>query len=110
MLSLAKVTLTMLGKQGKESGQFARGCDFSQAGWGQRTPVWVGWKQRIPAPGTLAATVPSALWHCPHTGAQAADGTAGIKARLRDSGGVQFSEALLLVEVDAHTANPYSDF
>lgn len=70
----------------------------------------VGWEQRIPAPATLSAAVLSALWHCPCTGAQAADGTAGIKARLRDSSGVQFSQALLLVEVDAHTVNPYSDF
>lgn len=72
MLSLAKVSLTLLGKQGDELGWFARGCNFSWVGWGQRTPAAVGWGQRSPMPavwdGTLSATALSTLRRCPGTG------------------------------------------
>lgn len=43
-------------------------------------------------------------------GAQAGDAAASIKAGLRGSGGVQFSEAVWFVARDAHSVNPYSDF
>lgn len=41
---------------------------------------------------------------------QAADATARIKARLCDSRGVYFCDAVRFLEADAHSVNPYSDF
>lgn len=41
---------------------------------------------------------------------QAADATARIKARLCNSRGVYFCDAVRFLEADAHSVNPYSDF